>query len=52
MFADNPERERMLDQALDARALPVITTATQELRGGYGKTRRMSASARHSRGCI
>jgi len=32
MFADNPERERILDQALDARTLPGIATATQELR--------------------
>ena len=31
-FADNPERERILDQALDARTLPEITTATRELR--------------------
>lgn len=32
MFANNPERERILDQALDARTLPEIATATQELR--------------------
>jgi hypothetical protein len=32
-FTDNPERERILDQALDARTLPEIATATQELRG-------------------
>lgn len=32
MFADNPERERILDQVLDARTLPEIATATQELR--------------------
>ena len=31
-FAGNPERERILDQALDARTLPQIAVATQELR--------------------
>ncbi len=31
-FANGPERERILDQALDARTLPEIATATQELR--------------------
>lgn len=31
-FPDNPERERVLDQALDARSLPEIATATRELR--------------------
>jgi len=30
-FADNPERERILDQAPDARTLPEIATATREL---------------------
>ena len=31
-FAENPERERILDQALNARTLPQIILATQELR--------------------
>lgn len=31
-FADNPGRERILDQALDARTLPEIAVATRELR--------------------
>ena len=31
-YADHPERERILDQALDARTLPEIATATRELR--------------------
>lgn len=31
-FADNPERERILDRALDARTLPEIAIATHELR--------------------
>ena len=32
-FADHPERERILDQALDARTLPENAVATRELRG-------------------
>lgn len=32
-FSDDPERERILDQVLDARTLPEIADATQELRG-------------------
>ena len=31
-FSDNPERERVLDQVLDARTLPEIADATQKLR--------------------
>ena len=31
-FVDNLERERILDQALDARTLPEIAVAPQELR--------------------
>ncbi len=31
-FAEHPERERILDQALDARTLPEIATATRKLR--------------------
>ena len=31
-FADHPERERILDQVLDARTLPEIAVATRELR--------------------
>lgn len=31
-YADHPERERILDQALDARTLPEIAVATGELR--------------------
>lgn len=31
-FANNPERERILDQALDARTLPEIAKATQNVR--------------------
>lgn len=30
-FAGNPERKRILDQALDARTLPEIAFATREL---------------------
>ena len=36
-FAENPERERILDQALNARTLPQITLATQELREWVGQ---------------
>jgi len=32
-FSDNPERERILDEVLDARTLQEIAAAAQELRG-------------------
>ena len=31
-YVGNPERERVLDQALDARTLPQIATAFREMR--------------------